>query len=63
MSVKDCIILHIREANTSAETWKMLKALYVNSNKNRILFPKTKLLGIMMDVNESLVHFWVTLKR
>jgi hypothetical protein len=29
MSVKDSIIPHIRDATTSAETWKTLKELYV----------------------------------
>jgi hypothetical protein len=52
MSVKDRIIPHIREANTSAETWTMLKALYETRNTNQILFLKTKLLGIEMDGNE-----------
>jgi hypothetical protein len=43
MSVKDSIIPHIREANTSAETWTTLKYLYETSNTNCILFLKTKL--------------------
>jgi hypothetical protein len=57
MSVKDRIIPHIREANTSAETWTTLKALYETSNTNRILFLKTKLLGIKMDGNECVSSF------
>jgi hypothetical protein len=57
MSVKDYIIPHIREATTSTETWTMLKELYETSNTNRILFLKTKLLGIKMDGNESVSSF------
>jgi hypothetical protein len=53
MSVKDNIIPHIREATTSAATWIAFKALYETSNTNRILFLKSKLLGIKMDGNES----------
>jgi hypothetical protein len=57
MSVKDCIIPHLRDATTSAATWTTLKALYETSNRNRILFLKTKLLGIKMDGNESVSSF------
>jgi hypothetical protein len=57
MSVKDSIIPHIREATTSVATWTTFKALYKTSNKNRILFLKTKLLGIKMDGNESVNSF------
>ena len=42
MSIKDSIIPHIREANTSAETWIVLKYLYETSNTNRILFLKNQ---------------------
>jgi hypothetical protein len=57
MSVKDSIIPHIRDATTSAATWTTLKALYETSNTNRILFLKTKFLGIKMDGNESVSSF------
>jgi hypothetical protein len=63
MSVKDSIIPHIREATTSAATWTMLKALYETSNTNRILFLKTKLLGIKMDGNESVSSFLGRIKE
>jgi hypothetical protein len=63
MSVKDSIIPHIREANTSAETWTTLKALYETSNTNRIMFLKTKLLGIKMDGNESVSSFLGRIKE
>jgi hypothetical protein len=53
MSVKDMIITHIREAKTSTKMWTTLKDLYQTSNTNRIMFLKTKLLGINMDGNES----------
>jgi hypothetical protein len=63
MSVKDSIIPHIREANTSAETWTTLKELYETSNTNHILFLKTKLLGIKMDGNESVSSFLGRIKE
>ena len=63
MSVKDSIIPHIRDATTSAATWTALKALYETSNTNRILFLKTKLLGIKMDGNESVSSFLGRIKE
>jgi hypothetical protein len=63
MSVKDSIIPHIREAKTSVETWTALKALYETSNKNHILFLKTKLLGIKMDGNEFVSSFLGRIKE
>jgi hypothetical protein len=63
MSVKDSIIPHIREATTCAATWTTLKALYETSNTNHILFLKTKLLGIKMDVNESVSSFLGRIKE
>jgi len=63
MSVKYSIIPHIRDATTSAATWTMLKALYETSNTNRILFLKTKLLGIKMDGNESASSFLGRIKE
>ena len=58
MSVKDNIIPHIRDATTSDATWTTIKTLYETSNKNCILFLKTKLLGIKMDGNESVSSFF-----
>jgi len=43
MSVKDSIILHIRDFKTFSETWQALKDLYQTNNMNRILFLKSKL--------------------
>jgi hypothetical protein len=63
MSIKDSIIPHIRDATTSAATWIALKALYETSNTNRILFLKTKLLGIKMDGNESVSSFLGRIKE
>jgi hypothetical protein len=40
-----------------------LKALYETSNTNRILFLKTKLLGIKMDGNESVSSFFGLIKE
>ena len=63
MYVKDNIIPHIRDATTSTATWTALKALYETSNTNRILFLKTKLLGIKMDGNESVSSFLGRIKE
>jgi hypothetical protein len=63
MSIKDSIIPHIRDATTPAATWIALKALYETSNTNRILFLKTKLLGIKMDGNESVSSFLGRIKE
>jgi hypothetical protein len=63
MSIKDSIIPHIREAKTFAETWTALKDLYETSNTNRILFLKTKFLGIKMDGNESVSSFLDRIKE
>jgi hypothetical protein len=63
MSIKDIVIPHIREATTSAATWTMLKALYETSNTNRILFLKTKFLGIKMEGNESISSFLGRIKE
>jgi len=55
--VKDNIIPHIRDAKTSNETWKVLKNLYETNNTNHIIFLKSKLLSIKMDVNEFVSTF------
>ena len=57
MSVKDSIILHIRDVRTSSETWKSLKDLYQTNNMNHILFLKSKLISIKMDINEFVSAF------
>eukprot|EP00253_Pinus_taeda_P020335 PITA_20335 len=57
MSVKDNIIPHVRDCETSKATWDTLKGLYETTNANRILFLKTKLLSIKMDANESISNF------
>ena len=57
MSVKDSVILHIRDAKTSSETCKVLKDLYETNNTNHILFLKSKLLRIKMNIKESVSTF------
>jgi hypothetical protein len=63
MSVKDSIAPHIREANTSTEMWTMLKDLYETSSTNRIIFLKTKMLGINMDGNQFVSSFLGRIKE
>ena len=67
MFAKDNIIPHIRNFKTYKDTWDKLKSLYETSNSNRILFLKSKLLSIKMDVNETMNKYlsrikdiWVT---
>jgi hypothetical protein len=57
MYVKDNIIPLIRDAKTSKETWKALKDMYETNNTNHILFLKSKLLSIKMDINEYVSNF------
>lgn len=57
MSVKDSIIPHIRDITTSTATWTAMKGLYEITNTNRILFLKSKLLSIRMEVNESISDY------
>ena len=57
MSIKDNIILHIRNCTTSKETWDTLKGLYQTIDANRVLFLKTKLLSIKMEANEGVRKF------
>ena len=57
MFVKDNIIPHIRDAKASKETWKALEDLYDTINENHIIFMKSKLLSIKMDLNESISNF------
>ena len=56
MSVKDNIFPHIRDYKTYKETWEILKGLYETTNSNRILFLKTKLLSMKMEV---FIHLFV----
>ena len=57
MYVKGNIIPDIRDCKTSKDTWNKLKGLYETSDSNRILFLKTKLLSIKMEVNESITKY------
>jgi hypothetical protein len=63
MSIKYSIIPHIRESTTFVATWKTLKELYETRKTNRILFLKTKLVGIKMDGNESVSSFLGRIKE
>jgi len=57
MSVKDSLIPHIRDCQTSKATWTTLKELYETTNTNRILSLKSKLLSVKMESNESVCTF------
>ena len=48
MSMKDCIIPHIRECKSLNEIWTILKDLYEIRNTNHLLFLKSKILSIKM---------------
>ena len=62
MSLKDNIIPHIRNSKTSKDTWDKLKGLYEMSDTNRILFLKSKLFSIKMDVNETMNKYLSRIK-
>ena len=62
MYVKDNITPHIRDAKTSKEISKELKDLYETNNTNRIIFLKSKLLRIKMDINEYVSTFLEQIK-
>jgi len=63
MSVKDMIIPHIRDCETSKEMWDVLKGLFKTKNVNIILFLKTKLLIIKMEANENISTFICKVKN
>ena len=62
MSIRDNIIPHIRNCKTSKDTWDKLKGLYGTSDSNRILFLKTKLLSIKMEVNGPITKYLSRIK-
>jgi len=57
MSVKDCIIQHIREGKLANEIWGTLKELYEIKNSNRLLFVKSKILSMNIEENETITSF------
>ena len=63
MSIKDNIILHIRNCTTSKATWDTQKGLYQTTDANRVLFLKTKLLSIKMEANEGVSKFISRIKE
>ena len=62
MSIKYNIIPRIRNSKMSRDTWDKLKGLYETSDANRILFLKTKLLSLKMDVNETMNKYLSRIK-
>ena len=63
MSVTDAIIPHIRDCDTSSNTWKVLKTLFETENANRVFFLKSKLFSIKMDENESVNDYLSRVKE
>lgn len=57
MSIKENIILHIRDCNTSNETLDVLKSLYETTNTNRVLSFKTKILSMKVEANGHISNF------
>lgn len=53
LSVKDCIITHVRECKSTNDMWTTLEDLYEIKNTNHLLFPKGNILSIKMEDNES----------
>ena len=62
MSVKDCIILHIREGKSANEIWGILKELYEIRNSNRLMFLKSKIMSLKMEENETIASFLARIK-
>lgn len=62
MSVKDCIIPHIRECKTADKIWGILKDLYEIKNSNHILFLKSKFISLKMEENEIIASFVARIK-
>ena len=62
MSIKENIILHVKECKRSHETWETLKGLYETTNTNHVLFLKSKLLSIKMEENENIINFLSRIK-
>lgn len=63
LSVKDCIIPHIRDCKTANEIWTTLKDMYEIKNTSRTLFLRKKILSIKMEENESVSSFLSRIKE
>ena len=62
MSVKDNVIVHIRDCKTSADIWTKIKSLYETQNTSRVLALKSKLFSMRMDERETATAFVVLIK-
>ena len=62
MSMKDCIISHIKEGKSANEIWGILKELYEIRNSNHLLFLKSKILSMKMEENETIASFVARIK-
>jgi len=63
MSMNENIIMYIRDCKTSKKTWDTLRGLYETTNKNRVLFLKSKVLSIKMEENENVNNFISRIKK
>lgn len=63
LSVKYCIIPHIRECKAATDILTTLKDLYEIKNTNCLLFLKRKILSIKMVDNESIATFISCIKE
>jgi len=63
MLIKDNIIPHISDFNTSKETCDTLKCLYETTNTNRLVFLKRKLLSIKMEETKNVTKFLSRIKE
>jgi len=61
LSVKDCIIPHIRDCKTTNDIWTILKEMSEIKNTNQTLYLKKKILSIKMEENDSVYSFisWI----
>jgi len=63
LSVKDCIIPHIRECKIANDIWKILKEMCDIKNRSRTLYIGKKILSIKMEDNESTSSFISQIKE
>jgi len=57
LSIKDCIIPHIRDCKTTNDIWTILKEMYEIKNTSRTLYLRKKILSIKMEEKDSICFF------
>lgn len=63
LSIKYCIIPHIRECRIVNDIWMILKKMYEIKNTSRILYLRKKILSIKMEENKYISSFKSQIKE